>query len=289
MSSLTSFERRSDADAEPLPRLRAPFVLFTGGKGGVGKSTLAAHTALRLAGSGLRILLVDLDLGLANLNVILGVSTRGGYVDSPNGEWKAEGLREHLVACRPGLDLLPASQGEEHAARLTVRQRLQLAVALAELSHGYDLVVGDTAAGIGPDVLAFASVADRVMVVTSPDLTALTDAYGLIKALDQYGTRVGADVPTPEVIVNYARDVEEGRSVASKLGAVCSRFLTRSPRQAGWMPRTRCFRSARSGGRGAALELTDGLEGVCLGRLATHLKRALVPESALKASDGRAR
>ena len=100
------------------------------------------------------------------------------------------------------------------------------------------MVVGDSAAGVGADVLAFAALADRVvLIVSTPDLAALTDAYGLIKALDQHGVRHGVDIPTPEVLVNHASGVEEGRAVARKLRSICERFLARSPRQAGWLPR----------------------------------------------------
>jgi flagellar biosynthesis protein FlhG len=180
-----------------------------------------------MARSGLRVLLVDLDLGLANLNLILGVHVTRGLEKALAGELSTEALRPCLVPCTPGLDLLPAGQGEEGLGRLRPAERACFARALSTLSADYDLVIGDSAAGIGPDVLAFASIADRVMVVTTPEVAALADAYGLIKALDQYGIRSGADVPTPEILVNHARDVEEGRSVARTItaasrGRVCN-------------------------------------------------------------------
>ena len=93
--------------------------------------------------------------------------------------------------------MLPAANGSEQLARGDAEQRTKLLEQLAPLAARYELVIGDSAAGIGPDVLAFACAADRVLVTTTPEVAALTDAYGLIKALDRYGTRTGADASYP--------------------------------------------------------------------------------------------
>ena len=147
---------------------------------------------------------------------------------------------------------------------------------LAELGRDYEIVLGDSAAGIGPDVLELAGAADRVLVVTTPELPALTDAYGLFKALDQFGRRAGRDIPTPEIVVNMASGVEEGQTVARKLRAVCERFLARSPRQAGWVPRSG---TRRSGAEGSGP--SEGLERLCSRQMAVRLARlCAVPVSA---------
>ena len=125
---------------------------------------------------------------------------------------------------------------------------------------------------------AFACAADRVLVTTTPEVAALTDAYGLIKALDRYGARTGADVPTPELVVNQASDVAEADSIARKLRSICERFLCRSPRQAGWLPRSQGIARGAWAGRPFALE-GDGLEHLCLRQLGARVGRR-VPATA---------
>ena len=255
---------------ERPPRLAAPFVLVTGGKGGVGKTTLAANLGVELARGGRRVLLVDLDLGLANLNVLLGLA--GG----PTVEDALEGrvaLEECVRRGPAGVDVLVAGSGCERMAVLGGEARGRLVESLRRLSARYEVVLGDSPAGIGPDVLFFAAAADCVLVVTTPDLAALTDAYGLIKALDQYGARTGADIPTPEVVVNLSSGVEEGHAIGAKLRAICQRFLARSPRQAGWIPRS--ARVAESGSRQAPFALAErrALEQHCLSQISGRLGR----------------
>jgi flagellar biosynthesis protein FlhG len=157
--------------------------------------------------------------------------------------------------------------------RLDDGARGRLVTALAELASGYDLVLGDSAAGIGPDVLHFAALADRVLVVTTPELPALSDAYGLIKALDQHGQRTGRDIPTPEIVVNLTSGVEEGQAIARKLRGICERFLSRSPRQAGWIPRSNVVAESAAERTPFALRARKALEQLCLRQITGRLER----------------
>lgn len=251
-----------------IRRLPVPFVLVTGGKGGVGKSILAANLALSLAREGRRVLLVDLDLGLGDLGTLLSLPSGPSLEEGLNGAGIAACVRQGPS----GLDVLPAANGSEELARGDVGLRTRLLDELATLSSRYELVIGDSAAGIGPDVLAFACAADRVLLTTTPEVAALTDAYGLIKALDRYGARTGADVPTPELVINQASDVAEADGIARKLRSICERFLCRSPRQAGWLPRSSVIARSAGSGRPFALE-GEGLEGLCLRQLGARLGR----------------
>lgn len=248
----------------------APFVLVTGGKGGVGKTMLAANLGVQLAREGRKVLVVDLDLGLANLNVLLGLTVGRTLEEALDG---ACSVRECVVQGPGGVHVLPAGSGSEHMGRLDDERRERLLGWLSELARDYDLVLGDSAAGIGPDVLGFAAAADRVLVVTTPDLAALTDAYGLIKALDEHGRRTGQDVPTPEVVVNLSSGVEEGLAVARKLRQVCERFLSRSPRQAGWIPRSTAVSASIADQAPFALAAKKALEQLCLRQISGRLER----------------
>ncbi|QDV05023.1 Septum site-determining protein MinD [Planctomycetes bacterium Poly30] len=257
---------------------KTPFVLVTGGKGGVGKTTVAGNLGVELARTGRRVLLVDLDLGLSNLDVLFGLSVGEPRIDRAlAGECS---VQECIVEGPAGIHLLPASSGEESMAQLSSDRRAKLAALIEEIAPSYDLIIGDSAAGIGPDVLGFASVADRVFIVTTPELAALTDAYGLIKALDQFGARTAVDIPTPEVIVNHASGVEEGKAVASKLRTICERFLARSPRQAGWLPRSVHIERCSSHQSPFALTPKRALEQLCISQIASRLTHLAPPPPA---------
>lgn len=267
-------------------RFGCPFVLVTGGKGGVGKSTLAANLGVELARAGKRVLLVDLDLGLANLDVLLKLERRAPLEDLFTGDADgAHGVRPRvedcIVAGPLGLDVLPAASGVPEMARPDAGRRSHLYTELARASGSYDLVLGDTAAGIGDDVLAFAAAATRVLAVTAPDPAAVTDAYGVIKALDAWSREPGRDgsldVATPELVVNFAAGAEEARRVAGRLRTTAERFLARSPRLVGWLPRSRTVLQSALDQRPFVLSSPETAVSVRVRALAEHVASAVFP------------
>ncbi len=256
--------------------LRSPFVLVTGGKGGVGKTTVCANLGVQLAGQGHSVLMIDLDLGLSNLGLFLGIQGGPTIEDALEGRCS---FAECVQEGPDGVKLLAAANGSESLAALGSDTRRRLIAGIAELSAQYDVVLGDSAAGVGSDVMHFASMADRVLVVTTPEVAALTDAYGLIKAIDEFGTRRKVDIPTPELVVNQCSGVEEGQDIARKLRQVCERFLARTPRQAGWIPRSRSVAQAAQRSMPFVGAKRRGLEQLCLRQIAGRF-RVLVGQSA---------
>ncbi len=251
-------------------RGRAPIVLVSGGKGGVGKTTIAANLALELARKGRRALLVDLDLGLGDVHVLLHLTPPRTIEDGLSGAVRFD---ECIVRGPSGLDVLAAGSGSLAMAHLDETRRTRLASGLRDLAQRYDVVVADGASGIGIDALAFCCLADHVLVVTTPDPTALTDAYGLIKALHAFGEAESREVPTPELVINQASGIEEAESTAAKLRIVCERFLARSPRSAGWLPASGAVELACRLQRPFALERARSLAATCLERLAARVER----------------
>ncbi len=265
----------SPMQSTPQQALRAPFVLVTGGKGGVGKTTVCANLGVQLAGQGHSVLMVDLDLGLSNLGLFLGIQAEKTIEDALDGRCSFE---DCVQEGPEGVKLLAAANGSESLTALDSETRQRLIAGIAELSAQYDVVLGDSAAGVGSDVLHFASMADRVLVVTTPEVAALTDAYGLIKAIDGFGSRAMVDIPTPELVVNQCSGVEEGQDIARKLRQVCERFLARTPRQAGWIPRSRSVAQAAQRSTPFVGAKRRGLEQLCLRQIAGRF-RVLVGQS----------
>jgi len=260
--------RRAAPTARPADR--APILYITGGKGGVGKTVLCVNLCAALARRGVRVLLVDLDLGSADADVLMRHVDSRGLIDV-----LAEGARiaDCASATAHGFDFVPGVCGARDWAVLGDETRDRLVRDLREAARGYDLVVLDGSPGIGADVLALAAEADSVILVTTPEPTALTDAYGLLKALHERSEALDPEIPTPEVVINRARDLSEAERTAGRLRDVAQRFLARSPRWAGWLPEsgtvTESCREQRPFGSEARATSVHG----CLDALAARFAR----------------
>lgn len=192
-------------------------ISVTSGKGGVGKSNIAVNLAIALRRMGQRVLLLDGDFGLANVDVLMNISCRHSIYDVIE---KGRPIHDIIVRCPGGIDLLPASSGILAMSALPTAAKAVLLGAFDELTFEYDVLIIDTGAGIHGDVLWLNSLADEVIVVTTPEPTAITDAYAMIKVL--YQTHRIKDV---KILVNQVRSSTEGLKVYNKLSDVTDKFL----------------------------------------------------------------
>ncbi|HEY8530772.1 MAG TPA: P-loop NTPase, partial [Limnochorda sp.] len=216
----------------PLPARNleraAPLVVISSGKGGVGKSCLAVNLAVLCAQAGRRVLLMDLDLGTGNLDVLLGIGSAPDLSSVVRGE---RGLREVVVEPLPGLQVLLAGSGAREVAELTSLQYDWLASELQALGEATDLMIGDVSSGVSERVTSTLAAASHPVVVTTPEPHAITDAYALLKV---YRERHGA---RPfHLVVNMARSRGEGERVAAKMQFAAERFLGLELRLAGVVP-----------------------------------------------------
>jgi flagellar biosynthesis protein FlhG len=208
------------------PRLRS--LVVASGKGGVGKSNLAANLAVALGEQGARVLLVDADLSQANLDLLLGVHPRFDLQHVLNGE---KSIEEILVPGPSGVTLVPASSGVPELADLDDYRREVMLRALSHLESDYDLMLIDTASGVSRQATSFCLAADDVVVVTTPEMPAFSDAYGLVKLLLGRGlTR------SPHLLVNMATTAEEAEETAHRIRLVARRFLRTELENWGWVP-----------------------------------------------------
>lgn len=192
-------------------------VTISSGKGGVGKSTIALNLAIALAQRKRQVILLDGDLGLGAINVMLGFSPSKDLSDVVAGKCS---ISEALFKGPWGVSVLPAGNGSFEMAELSDESRGRLLVTLQELSKMTDVLIIDTGAGIGANVLSFALAADLILVVTTTDITALTDAYGLIKIISQH-----PDPGSIKLLVNRAESEKAGNAVIAKLKSVARKFL----------------------------------------------------------------
>ena len=229
-SQLDSLKRWSpDAPGRLGSDLACPTLAVASGKGGVGKSHVALSIALSLADLGRKVLLIDGDMGLANLHILCGLHPVHDIDDVLAGRC---GPEEALLAIEAGVDLLPAASGVANLSALPAARMRDLSLALSHLQSGYDLAVVDTGAGIGDTTLNLVLASDRLLVVTTPEPTAQADAYALMKVLQSHRR----DLPA-KLCVNLATSEDEALRSCARLSQVCARFLGWEPTMAGWIPR----------------------------------------------------
>lgn len=192
-------------------------IAVTGGKGGVGKTTVSVNLALALAQAGRRTLLLDADLGLANVDVLLGLTPRFTLADVIEGRCE---LADTLMAGPSGLIVVPAASGRRQMSDLRLPEHVGLVNAFSQLDLDLDVMVVDTAAGLSDSVLTFSQAAQDVIVVVCNEPASITDAYALIKILSRE-----RGVGRINVLANMVRSPIEGRELFEKLTRVCERFL----------------------------------------------------------------
>lgn len=203
-------------------------VVVTSGKGGVGKSNLALGLSLALSKNGCKVMLLDADMGLANIDVILGFVPEYNLSHVLNNRKR---LAEILQNGPAGLQIISGASGMEELANLDDVSLNRIFKETISLTKDLDFLFVDTGAGISNQVMAFALAADEVIVVTTPEPTALTDAYGVIKVLNYHQGQGQL-----KLVVNMARSREEGQKTADKLLTVTREFLGREVKLLGIVP-----------------------------------------------------
>lgn len=228
-------------------RSRANVIAITSGKGGVGKSNVAVNLAIQFASAGRDVVLLDADLGLANADVLCNVDLpcNLAHVIARKKE-----LSDVLVTAPGGFRLIGGASGLARMADLSDFDRQRLVTSLGELENQADILLIDTGAGISPNVLCFTRAADHVLVVTTPEPTAITDAYAVIKVISRGSAGIapgaspglGADVPIDgggrrlSLLVNQARNAMESQVVYDRIAKVARQFLNVNVYDAGSMP-----------------------------------------------------
>ena len=202
-----------------MSQMKAParVIAVTSGKGGVGKTHTTVNLGLSLAKMGKKVLLLDGDLGLANINILLGFKPAKTLNEVIHGN---ASLKDVIVHDPAGIDVIPASSGIPELTMLSEAERTSLVDAFDDLATDYDYLLVDTAAGIGDNVLYFNCAAEQILVVIGPEPTSITDAYALIKVL---GTRSGRK--EFDIVVNRATPSHDGKSTFNQLAMATDRFL----------------------------------------------------------------
>ncbi|QTH63778.1 MinD/ParA family protein [Psychrosphaera ytuae] len=192
-------------------------VAVTGGKGGVGKTSVSLNTAIALAQSGQNVLVLDADLGLANCDVMLGLRVHKNLSHVLSGEAELDDI---LVEGPHGIKIVPATSGSIDMVELSPAQHAGLIRAFSEMKTPVDVFIVDTAAGISDMVLSFSRASHEVLVVVCDEPTSITDAYALIKVLNR-----DHGVSKFKVVANMVRTIKEGQDLFKKLTLVTDRFL----------------------------------------------------------------
>ncbi len=214
-------EQQASDQASGLRRMAQPkpvrVIAVASGKGGVGKTNVSVNLATALVQRDHKVMIMDADLGLANVDLMLGLHPQYNLSHVINGE---RTLEEVIVTAPGGIHVIPASSGVQNMAELSPAEHAGLISAFSELSTDIDVLIVDTAAGISDSVISFSKAAQEVVIVVCDEPASITDAYALIKLLNRdHGIR------RFNVLANMAHSPQEGRQLYGKLVKVTDHFL----------------------------------------------------------------
>ncbi|MBN1969123.1 MAG: MinD/ParA family protein [Candidatus Delongbacteria bacterium] len=218
---MSRFDTRRDSNVKR--------VAITSGKGGVGKSSFSLNLGIVLSKMNKKVLLIDADINLGNIDILLGVVPGKTLRDVVNENAK---LEEILIKGPEGLTILPASSGDLELLKKGESVRETIEKQLTELELKFEFILVDTGAGIGSDVIDFALNSDEIIVITTTEPTAFTDAYAVVKTITSEKER--SDI---SIMVNLVTDEKEAKEVYDRISMVSSHFLQKDVRFCGFMRR----------------------------------------------------
>jgi len=214
---MKSLMEKNVRDNQVLGKKSVQVIAVTGGKGGVGKTNVAVNLGLALAKMGKRVVLMDADLGLANVDVLLGLSSTRNLSDVMAGRC---GLRDVLVTAPHGLRIVPASSGVQNMTALNHAEHRALIDAFNELADEIDILIIDTAAGISSTVVSFVRASQEVLMVVCNEPSSITDAYALIKLLNR-----DYHMDRFRIVTNMTQSAHESQALYNNLLTVTERFM----------------------------------------------------------------
>ncbi len=204
-------------------------ISIASGKGGVGKTLTTINLGLAAREMGFSVLIIDGDLGLSNVNIVLGLEARYSLIDVIE---ERIGLEDVILDGPLGMKLIPSGSGITKIASFGYLQKLQLLDRLESFHYDYDIIIIDTGAGISPAVLQMNSLAHQVVVVTTPEPHAMTDAYAFIKVMKEERERNSFGLVT-----NMVKSQDEGLKISQRIADVSRRFLDADIQHLGFVPR----------------------------------------------------
>lgn len=262
--------------ADGLRRMIRPrpvkVIAVTGGKGGIGKTSVSVNLAITLARQNRNVMLMDADFGLANVDVLLGLNSRQNMSHVISGECS---LDEIIVEGPSGLKIIPSASGNNSMLNLTAVEHGGLIRAFSELTHDVDVLLVDTAAGISESVVTYTRAANEVIVVVCDEPASLTDAYALIKVLNRYHGKYRF-----HVLANMTSDIHEGRNLFKKLSKVAQRFLDVNLSYMGAIPRDDYLRKAVQRQQAVVDAFPRSSSAIAFGKLANRANDWPMPEAA---------
>jgi flagellar biosynthesis protein FlhG len=201
-----------------VPSSHTRIITVASGKGGVGKTNISTNLALAYAKIGKKVILMDADLGLANVNVILGIIPKFNLYHLIR---KQKTMQEIIMDTNYGIQIVAGASGFAKIANLSEEERQNFIEELSGLANA-DVIIIDTSAGVSNNVLSFVAAADEAIIVTTPEPTAITDAYGIIKIIATEIDNLGLSL---KLVVNRVKSVTEGKKVAERVINIAGQFL----------------------------------------------------------------
>nr|CRH07000.1 putative GTPase involved in the synthesis of flagella, FlhG [Candidatus Magnetococcus massalia] len=216
---------------------KVPYTMaVTSGKGGVGKTLVSVNLAIKFAEAGLKVLIIDADLGLANIDVVLGLNPEHTMEDVLDGH---KTLDEVVVTGPKGVTILPAASGVAELSDLSEEKRASLLDHIDSWNADFDVVIVDTGAGISPNVRYFILSVEKILVVATPDPASITDAYALMKVM-----YMNHRITNFELVVNQANSRKEALQVYKAISDVAEKFLNIGLHYSGFIPRDEVLQRA---------------------------------------------